>query len=49
MRGTERRCDVLESSEQGVLRLDLSKGQIIMDHYNEFIFYSKCYLELCVG
>lgn len=29
---------MLESSEQGVLRLDLSKGQIIMDHYKELYF-----------
>lgn len=38
---------MLESSEQGVLRLGVSKDQIITDHYKEFIFYSKCKLELC--
>lgn len=36
-------------ASMGVLRFGLSKGQLIMDHYREFIFYSKCNLELCGG
>lgn len=35
------RSDLWESSEQGVLRSGLSRCQIIMDHYKEFVFCSK--------